>query len=151
MCRRHLKPAGIRVIMAFDPPKKRPQSNPPKAGPQGQPPQKRVPDTYEDLAEASKEHEGLFGRVGQAFQDVLQSSRGDKRRAPATESAGDPRVTADDLAIRRAKSVKPQRMIVPMETRLPRSPAGRASKEKTISAVPLTIPIVPGDNPRRSM
>ena len=72
-----------------------------------------APDTYEDLAEAAKERGGLFGRVNQAFQDVLQSSRGDTQRSPADEAGSDPNVTADDLAIRRAKTVKPQRMTIP--------------------------------------
>ncbi len=72
-----------------------------------------APDTYEELAEASKDRGGLFGRVNQAFQDALTSSRGTRERSPADEAGDDPRVTADDLAIRRAKSVKPQRMIVP--------------------------------------
>ncbi|MBN2311039.1 MAG: polymer-forming cytoskeletal protein [Candidatus Hydrogenedentes bacterium] len=73
----------------------------------------RVPDTYEDLAQASKEG-SIFGRVNQAFHGVLQNSRGSGRnRAPAEEAGEDPLVTADDLAIRRAKNVKPQRMIIP--------------------------------------
>lgn len=73
----------------------------------------RVPDTYEEMAEASKGG-GLFGRVNQAFQDVLQNSRGSNpQRAPVQEAGDDPTVTADDLAIRRAKNVKPKRMIVP--------------------------------------
>ena len=72
-----------------------------------------APDTYEDLAEASKGRGGLFGRVNQAFQDALTSSRGTRERSPVEEAWEDPAVTADDLAIRRAKTVKPQRMIVP--------------------------------------
>lgn len=59
-------------------------------------------------------HGSLLGRMNQRFQDVLQSSRGSSRsRDAARESAGDPMVTADDLAIRRARSIKPQRMTVP--------------------------------------
>lgn len=72
-------------------------------------------DTYEDLAEAQKQSQsGIFGRMNQRFQDVLQSSRGSNRaRSPVEEAGDDPNITADDLAIRRAKNVKPQRMIVP--------------------------------------
>ena len=70
-------------------------------------------DSFEELEKASKKG-SLFGKVNSAFQDVLQSSRGDGRRRDATAEAGDnPRVTADDLAISRAKSVRAQRMIVP--------------------------------------
>ena len=72
-----------------------------------------APDTYEDLADASKGRGGLFGRVNQAFQEALTSSRGTRERSPVEEAGDDPNVTADDLAIRRAKTVKPQRMIVP--------------------------------------
>jgi len=116
MHHRHLQPAWVCISMAFDPPKKRQQPDPTQGTPGpsvGSTSKERVPDTYEDLAAASKTHEGIFGRMGQAFQDVLQSSRGDRRRAPADEAGDDPSVTADDLAIRRAKSVKMQRMIVP--------------------------------------
>ena len=75
-------------------------------------PEERVPDTYEEMAKAKRG--SLFGRVNQAFQDVLQSSRGTtSMRAPAKEAGEDPRVSADDLAIRRARSVKLQRMTVP--------------------------------------
>lgn len=71
-------------------------------------------DTYEDLERAAQDGSGLFGRVNQAFQDVLQNSRGTNRtRSPVEEAGEDPAVTADDLAIRRARNVKPQRMIVP--------------------------------------
>ncbi|MCP4640130.1 MAG: polymer-forming cytoskeletal protein [bacterium] len=78
-------------------------------------PSKGAGDTYQELAEASKEGGSLFGRMNQTFQNVLQSSRGsgERTRAPAEEGKGDPRVTADDLAIRRAKNVKPRRMIIP--------------------------------------
>jgi len=73
----------------------------------------KTPDTYQDLAQASEEG-GFLGRMNQAFQDVLQSSRGTSRtRAPAEEAGEDPTVTADDLAIRRARDVKPKRMVIP--------------------------------------
>lgn len=70
-------------------------------------------DTFEEMTDAAKEG-GFLGRVNQAFQDVLQSSRGtDRGRSPVEEAGDDARVTADDLAIRRAKNVKPRRMIIP--------------------------------------
>jgi len=76
------------------------------------PDSERVPDTFEEMEKAKRG--SLFGRMNQAFQDVIQSSRGTAReRAPAQEAGDDPRVTADDLAIRRAKNVRPQRMTVP--------------------------------------
>lgn len=70
-----------------------------------------LPDTYEAMEKAKRE--SLFGRMNQAFHEVLQSSRGGGQRAPVQEVGNDPHVSADDLAIRRAKSVKPQRMTVP--------------------------------------
>jgi cytoskeletal protein CcmA (bactofilin family) len=70
-------------------------------------------DTFEEMADAAKES-GFLDRVNQRFQGVLQSSRGtDRRRSPVEEAGDDARVTADDLAIRRAKNVKPKRMIIP--------------------------------------
>jgi cytoskeletal protein CcmA (bactofilin family) len=71
------------------------------------------PDTSEELAEAGKGRGGLFGRVNQAFQEALTSSRGTREHSPVPEAKDDSHVTADDLAIHRAKTVKPQRMIVP--------------------------------------
>lgn len=84
----------------------------PPSGPT--PPQPDAGDAYEDLAAAGKESTGLLGRMSQAFQDAIQSSRGPgRKRSPAEEAGDDPYVTADDLAIRRAKNVKLQRMVVP--------------------------------------
>jgi len=72
-----------------------------------------APDTYEALAEATSKR-GLFGRVNSRFQDALQTGRGDNRRAHARqESRDNPHVTTDDLALRRARNVSTQRMIIP--------------------------------------
>jgi len=72
-----------------------------------------VPDTYEALDEAGRSG-GLFGRMNQAFQEALHTSRGPGRTRDAVVEAGEsPGVTADDLAIRRARNVKLQRMVVP--------------------------------------
>lgn len=69
-------------------------------------------DDYEELQKAKRS--SLFGRMNQAFQDALQSSRGTSRtRVPAQETVDSPNVQADDVAIRRARSAKPQRLIVP--------------------------------------
>jgi cytoskeletal protein CcmA (bactofilin family) len=72
-----------------------------------------VPDTYEALEEAGRSG-GLFGGMKQAFQEALHTSRGPGRTRDAVVEAGEsPGVTADDLAIRRARNVKLQRMVVP--------------------------------------
>jgi cytoskeletal protein CcmA (bactofilin family) len=69
-------------------------------------------DTYEEMAQAKRG--SLFNRVNQRFHDVLQNSRGTSNvRDPVAETREDPQITADDLAIRRARTVKPQRMTVP--------------------------------------
>jgi cytoskeletal protein CcmA (bactofilin family) len=71
-------------------------------------------DPFEELEKATTKREGFFGRWRQAAQEQLTASRGPGRlRSPAEEAGDDPNVTADDLAIRRAKNIKPQRMIVP--------------------------------------
>ncbi|MCL4695270.1 MAG: polymer-forming cytoskeletal protein [Candidatus Hydrogenedentes bacterium] len=87
--------------------------NPSTPQPKPAPPPQQIPDTYEALEEAGKSG-GLFGRMNQAFQEALHTSRGPGRTRDAVEEAGDsPSVTADDLAIRRARNVKLQRMVVP--------------------------------------
>jgi len=69
--------------------------------------------SFSDLERASKKG-NIFGRFNAAFQDVLQTSRGPNRmREPAVEAGDSPHVTADDLAIRRAKTVSSKRMVVP--------------------------------------
>jgi cytoskeletal protein CcmA (bactofilin family) len=94
-----------------------PRKDPATAKPQVQwkPVEQPAPadDTYEALEKAGK-REGMLGRLNQSFQDILSTNRGPARVRSAAEEAGDsPDVTADDLAIRRAKTVKPQRMVVP--------------------------------------
>lgn len=91
-----------------------PKQNPKPTSPQ-QPkaPAENIPDTYEAMEEAGKSG-GLLGRMNQAFQEALHTSRGPGRTRDAVEEAGDsPSVTADDLAIRRARNVKLHRMVVP--------------------------------------
>lgn len=71
------------------------------------------PATYSEMESARKKG-SIFGKFNARFQDALHTGRGDEGlRDPAREAGDDPSVTADDLAIRRAKSVRGQRMIVP--------------------------------------
>ena len=58
-----------------------------------------APDTYEDLAEASKGRGGLFGRVNQAFQDALTSSRGTRERSPVEEAGDRVRIEVLDTGV----------------------------------------------------
>lgn len=69
-------------------------------------------ERYEEMQKAGRR--GLFSKFNARLNDALQSSRGTERaRAPVEETAVRPEVTADDLAIRRARSVKSQRMLIP--------------------------------------
>ncbi len=76
---------------------------------------KRDPETARSLEELERARSGgLMGRFNTALRDVLQTSRGGERTRHAVEEAGEsPHVTADDLAIRRAKHVSTTRMVVP--------------------------------------
>ncbi|MBM3289879.1 MAG: polymer-forming cytoskeletal protein [Candidatus Hydrogenedentes bacterium] len=78
-----------------------------------EPPVEDAPDTYEALEKAGK-RDSIFGRLFHTIDDKIATNRGPARVRSAAEEAGEsPNVTADDLAIRRAKNVKPQRMVVP--------------------------------------
>lgn len=89
----------------------------------GMPPSDPTPTPPADLAaETEKDFEamdragkkGFFGRFSSKLDDALQTSRGPERTRDAVlEAASKPEVTADDLAIRRARNVSPQRMIIP--------------------------------------
>lgn len=69
-------------------------------------------ESYDEMQKAGRR--GIFGKFNARLNDALQSSRGAERpRAPVAETAGRPDVTADDLAIRRARGVKTQRMFIP--------------------------------------
>ncbi len=70
------------------------------------------PDTFADLEAAAKTG-GLFRRVNAAFHDALQNSRGTETSLDLRQAEQETRVTADDLAIRRAKNVSPRKMTVP--------------------------------------
>lgn len=97
-----------------------------QGAPEGQPPKKYLELDLDDLSkgpnpgdssefvELEQGSGGFFSRINTRFQSLLESSRGSQqRREPASEAGESPHVTADDLAIRRAKNVKAQRMIVP--------------------------------------
>lgn len=68
-------------------------------------------DTFEALETAANKG-SVFSRMSAAFHDALQSGRGEHahRDYADSESAG---LSADDLAIRRAKNVNLKQMIVP--------------------------------------
>ena len=68
-----------------------------------------VGDTFDELEKASKRR-SIFSRFNAVFQDILQTSRGTDR---TVEPEDVPPLSADDLAIRRAKNVNAKRMIVP--------------------------------------
>ncbi|MBI4558541.1 MAG: polymer-forming cytoskeletal protein [Candidatus Hydrogenedentes bacterium] len=71
------------------------------------------PAALEDLGPEGRKG-SIFSRFSSRFTDLIETSRGPSRhREPAVEAGDRPDVTADDLAIRRAKGVKAQRMIVP--------------------------------------
>ncbi len=74
--------------------------------------------------EAARQRQGsLFGRMNQAFQDVIQTSRGSGREpsplddfpqeTPRPQQQTAAAVHADDLAVRRARTARPQRMVAP--------------------------------------
>lgn len=67
---------------------------------------------FNELEKAKKK--GLFGRLSQSFDDAIQTGRAPERtRDAVAETAGTPHVGADDLALRRAKTVTTQKMIIP--------------------------------------
>lgn len=72
-----------------------------------------IADDYAEMERAGK-RDSLLGRANQAFQDMIQTGRGNLSRPESALDASDEAgVTADDLAIRRARGVKMQKMIVP--------------------------------------
>jgi cytoskeletal protein CcmA (bactofilin family) len=71
-------------------------------------------DSFDDMEKAEKKG-GLLGKLNSKFQDAIQEGRSeDALRDVRSETADGRNVSADDLAIRRSKSVSnPQRMTVP--------------------------------------
>jgi cytoskeletal protein CcmA (bactofilin family) len=92
----------------------KPGSPPPAQGQPGATPANLNADQdYDDLERAGKRG-GFFGRFSSKLDDALQTSRGPERpRDAVIESASRPEVSADDLAIRRARTTSPQRMVIP--------------------------------------
>ena len=71
------------------------------------------PNAFEAMRKAGKKG-SLLGKVNARFQDAIQTGRGDEdERNVPKETASMPNATADDLAMKRAKSVRAQRMVVP--------------------------------------
>lgn len=67
---------------------------------------------FEKMGNAGKK--GLLGRFNSRFNDKLQTSRGQERqRDVVAETAAMPEAKADDLAMRRARNVSGQKMIIP--------------------------------------
>ncbi len=67
---------------------------------------------FKDLEKAKKK--GLLGRLSQSFDDAIQTGRSPERTRDAVqETASTPNVGADDLALRRAKTVTAQKMVIP--------------------------------------
>lgn len=69
---------------------------------------------FEKMGQAGRK--GLLGRFNSRFNDKLQTSRGQERqRDVVAETASAPEVKADDLAMRRARTVSSsvQKMIIP--------------------------------------
>ncbi|MBI2421324.1 MAG: polymer-forming cytoskeletal protein [Candidatus Hydrogenedentes bacterium] len=74
--------------------------------------QTEVEQDFAELEKAGKR--GLLGRFNTRFNDALQNSRGTERQRDAVkEIAESPNVSADDLAIRRARNVSLQKMVIP--------------------------------------
>lgn len=87
------------------------RSKPKEQGPEIPQPGDGGADTYEALAEATNKS-SLLNRFNTAFHEALQNRRAANRR-PTSEIPPGEHVTADDLAIRRAQYVTPQKMTIP--------------------------------------
>lgn len=67
---------------------------------------------FEALQKATQQ--GLWGRIGARFNELLQERRGNRQeRNAVVESRNRPEVRADDLAIRRARNVNTVKMVIP--------------------------------------
>jgi cytoskeletal protein CcmA (bactofilin family) len=84
---------------------------------------------YKDLEQARKK--GLFGRFNRSLNESLQASRGGERvRDAAVEASAAPTpASADDLALRRAKSVTAVKMVIPEGVVIQGSLTGGADTE----------------------
>ena len=67
---------------------------------------------FQELEKAGKK--GLFGRMSSGFNEKLQQGRGQEQpRNAVQESSGSQNVTADDIAIRRARTAPIAKMVIP--------------------------------------
>lgn len=83
---------------------------------------------YREMEKAGKK--GILGRFNARFNDALQNSRGDETaRDAVAESAGPRPVSADDLAMRRARNVSSQKMVIPEGVIIEGSLAGGSETE----------------------
>lgn len=72
----------------------------------------QVEDDYKELDKATKR--GFLGRLTNRLDESIQTNRGPERtRNAVVETQQRPETTADDVAIRRARTVSPHRMIIP--------------------------------------
>jgi len=72
-----------------------------------------APDTYEALEQAAARR-GLFGRVNQRLNEAIDQNRSGNGPVNArAEGRDNPGITADDLALRRAKGTNLKRMVIP--------------------------------------
>jgi len=55
----------------------------------------------------------LLGRLGSSLNEKLQTNRSDRRRDAVAEIGAGPMQGADDLALRRARTVVTQKMVIP--------------------------------------
>jgi cytoskeletal protein CcmA (bactofilin family) len=83
-----------------------PENNPPP-GPAGL----DLDADFDEMQQAGRK--GLLGRLGSSLNEKLQTSRGDRRRDAVAELAPSPSQGADDLALRRARTVVTQKMVIP--------------------------------------
>src|SRR6056297_839464 len=80
----------------------------------GKPDELNFQDDEDFAAIEQAANKGLFGRLNTRFNDALQSGRGaEGQRDAVQETAHGPETTADDLAIRRARNVSAQKMVIP--------------------------------------
>lgn len=84
-----------------------PPDKPPMAGPA----ELDLDADFQDMRNAGRK--GLLGRLGSSLNEKLQTSRGDRRRDAVAETAASPAQGADDLALRRARTVVTQKMVIP--------------------------------------
>lgn len=69
-------------------------------------------EDFNELDKATKR--GFLGRLTNRIDESIQTNRGPERtRNVVAETAQRPEASADDLAIRRARTVSPHRMVIP--------------------------------------